>query len=135
MAWALFEIQVHRNPNVDPDRLWSDITSEYLGIVPHPEWSWWAMRGQLINGPGYLVNYALGAFLTAHLRARAAERAHSFSAGGPGLYPWLGAELYRFGLERPSRRVLEQFLGGPVRPDPLLADLRRMAGGRTGAHR
>lgn len=135
MAWALFEIRVHRRPEVDPDRLWGDITREYLGIVPHPEWSWWAMRGQLVDAPGYLVNYALGAFLTADLRARAARRGHSFRTGGPALYPWLGRELYHFGQERSSREVLEQFLGGPVRPDPLLADLGRMAGGRTGAHR
>jgi hypothetical protein len=126
MAWALFEIQVHRNPGRDPNRLWSDITSEYLGIVPHPEWSWWAMRGQLIDGPGYLVNYALGAFLTADMRARATARGHSVAEGGPALYPWLAGSLYRFGRERPSREVLERFLGGPVRPDPLLADLKRM---------
>lgn len=135
MAWALFEIQVHRKPDVDPNRLWSDITSEYLGIVPHPELSWWAMRGQLINGPGYLVNYALGAFITADLRASAARRGHAFSVGGVTLYPWLSTELYRFGQERTSREVLEQFIGGPVKPDPLLADLRRMAGGRKGTHR
>jgi hypothetical protein len=135
MTWALFEIQVHRRPGIDPDRLWSELTSEYLGIVPHPEWSWWAIRGQLIDGPGYLVNYALGAFITAHLRARAAARGHSFGGGGATLYPWLAGELYRFGQERSSRDVLERFLGGPVRPDPLLADLRRMVGGRPGVHR
>ena len=128
MAWALFEIQVHRKPAADPNALWSGITSEYLGIVPHPEWSWWAVRGQLIDGPGYLVNYALGAFLTADMRARAGVRRHSFADAEPALYPWLSAELYHFGRERPSREVLERFLGGPVRPDPLLTDLRRMTG-------
>ncbi len=135
MAWALFEIQVHRKPEVDPNRLWSDITSEYLGIVPHPELSWWAMRGQLIDAPGYLVNYALGAFITADLRASAARKGHSFALGGVTQYPWLVSQLYRFGQERTSREVLERFVGGPVRPDPLLADLRRMASGRKGAHR
>jgi hypothetical protein len=34
--------------------------------------------------------------------------------------------LYRFGLERPTREVLEEFLGGPVTPAALLRDLRRM---------
>jgi hypothetical protein len=130
MAWALFEIQVHRAPR-DPNRLWSSITAEYLGIAPHPEWSWWAMRGQLIDGPGYLVNYALGAFLTADLRARAASRGHPFSPGAPDLYPWLSRTLYRFGREQPSRTVLARFLGRAVRPEPLLADLRRMTGGEA----
>jgi len=126
LAWALFEIQVHRNPRADPNALWSDITSQYLGIVPHPEWSWWAIRGQLIDGPGYLVNYALGAFLTADMRARASLRRHALADADTTMYAWLSGELYRFGLERPSREVLEQFLGGPARPDPLLLDLRRM---------
>jgi len=130
MAWALFEIQLHRKPGVDPNALWSDITTEYLGIVPHPEWSWWAMRGQLIDGPGYLVNYALGAFLTADMRARASFRQHSFTEADTTTYGWLSAELYHFGRERSSREVLERFLGGPVRQDPLLADLKRMTGGR-----
>jgi hypothetical protein len=88
------------------------------------------MRGQLINGPGYLVNYALGAFITADLRARAASRGHGFGTAGPTLYPWLSAGLFRFGQERPSREVLERFLGRPLKPDALLADLRRMAGRR-----
>ena len=34
--------------------------STYLGIAPHPEWSWWAMRGQLVQEPGYMANYAVG---------------------------------------------------------------------------
>ena len=34
-----------------------------LGIEPHPEWSWWAIRGQLIDLPGYLANYALSAIV------------------------------------------------------------------------
>lgn len=126
MAWALFEIRVHRAPGSDPNRLWSDITSEYLGIAPHPEWSWWAMRGQLIDAPGYLINYAFGAFLTADLRARAAARGHPIAADHPDLYPWLSASLYRFGRERGAREVLERFLGRPVGPEALLTDLRRL---------
>lgn len=126
MVWALFEIRVHRVPGADPNRLWSELTREYLGIVPHPEWSWWAMRGQLIDSPGYLVNYAFGAFLTADLRARAAALDHPVAADHAYLYPWLANTLYRWGRERTSRRVLEEFLGRPVRPDALLADLARM---------
>lgn len=126
MTWALFEIRVHREPGVDPNRLWADLTSRYLGIVPHPEWSWWAMRGQLIGSPGYLINYAFGAFLTADLRARAARRGHPVTGGDRTLYRWLSRELYRYGRELSARAVLERFLGGPVRPDALLTDLARL---------
>jgi hypothetical protein len=131
MAWALFEIQVHRTPDADPNRIWSDLTRDYLGMVPHPEISWWAMRGQLINAPGYLVNYAFGAFITADIRARAASLHHPVAANHPDLYPWLQRTLYRWGRERASRTVLEEFLGRPVRPEALLADLTRMQGPST----
>ena len=126
-AWALFEIRVHRTPDADPNRIWADITSRYLHIRPHPEWSWWAMRGQLIDGPGYLVNYALGAFLVADMRARVAERWGPFAQADEQMYPHLAETIYRFGLERHSRRVLEEFLGRSARPDALLADLARMS--------
>jgi hypothetical protein len=33
--------------------------------------------------------------------------------------------LYRFGLERPSQRVVEDFLGRPISPRALLDDLAR----------
>ncbi|HEU5217622.1 MAG TPA: hypothetical protein VFU23_03135, partial [Gemmatimonadales bacterium] len=70
VAWSLFEVRAHRSPGTSPNRIWTDITSRYLGIRPHPEWSWWAMRGQLVNGPGYMLNYAFGAILIADIRAR-----------------------------------------------------------------
>ena len=49
-----------------------------------------------------------------------------FITGDTTLYGWLAPRLYRFGLERPARAVVADFLGGPVTPDALLADLRRM---------
>ena len=125
VAWGLFEIRVHRDPSLDPNQVWTDITSRYLGIRPHPEWSWWAMRGQLIDGPGYLVNYAIGALITADLRARTLAVRGPLSGADTGWYPWASVQLYRYGLERPSLRVLEDFLGRPLRPDALLADMKR----------
>ncbi|MEQ1690035.1 MAG: hypothetical protein ABMA00_02025 [Gemmatimonas sp.] len=127
MAWALLEIRVHRTPGADPNQLWTDITSQYLRIRPHPEWSWWAMRGQLIEEPGYLINYALGAFLVADMRARMTEQWGSFSTPSDSRYEQLTEHLYRFGRERSSRRVLEDFLGRAPRPDALFRDLRRMS--------
>jgi hypothetical protein len=34
--------------------------------------------------------------------------------------------LFRYGLERPTRDVVEEFLGGPVTPGALLKDMGRM---------
>jgi hypothetical protein len=130
-AWGLFEIRIHRSPTRDPNRVWTDLTARYLHIRPHPEWSWWALRGQLVDGPGYLINYALGAFLTADLRARLNARCAGCIAGDRRYYETASASLYRFGLERPSRTVLEEFLGRPVRPQALWDDMSRMAGPGT----
>ena len=123
VAWALFEVRLERNPEADPNQVWTEITRDYLRIEPHPEWSWWAMRGQLVDGPGYMLNYALGAFLTAQLRARIRELRGSWTEGDEGWYAWVREALFRWGQERPTSELVEEFLGGPVRPEALLADL------------
>jgi hypothetical protein len=126
VAWALFETQMLRDPTQDPNDVWTRLTSAYLHIRPHPELSWWAMRGQLIDAPGYMMNYAVGAILIAAIRARTAEQHGSFVAGNTTWYGWVAPRLFRFGLERPSREVIEAYLGGPVTPAPILQDMRRM---------
>jgi hypothetical protein len=125
MAWALFEIRMFRAPAGNPNQVWADITGRYLQIRPHPEWSWWAMRGQLIDGPGYMLNYALGAILTAQLRTRIAEDRGAWLGGDPGWYAAVRGRLFRFGNGRPSAEVVREFLGEPVAPDALRADLAR----------
>jgi hypothetical protein len=124
-AWALFEIRVHRAPERSPNAVWSEIARDYLRIRPHPEWSWWALRGQLVNHPGYLLNYAFGAVLIADVRARLIARHGRFTTGDPSWYGWVAPRLYRFGRERSAREVLEGFLGRPVSPEALLQDLAR----------
>ncbi len=121
VAWALLEIRAHRDAGADPSALWAELTSQYLGIAAHPELPWWAMRGQLIDSPGYMSNYALGAVVGEALRARVREvrGADAFEAPAPSLYAWLSERLYRFGLERPSRVVVLDFLGRPLTPEPL----------------
>jgi hypothetical protein len=126
MTWSLFELRAYRNPEVDPNQLWCDLAERFLGIRRHPEWSWWAMRGQLIDAPGYLLNYALGAFIAADIRARLAAAGDGFSRDDPGLYDRLSAALYRPGRSEAARHVLERFLGRPISPDALLADLARI---------
>jgi hypothetical protein len=126
VAWALFEVQVQRDPAADPNQVWTAITRDYLRIRPHPELSWWAMRGQLVDAPGYMMNYAAGAILIAAIRARTREVHGPFVTGDSTWYGWVAPRLYRFGLERPSRVVIADFLGGPISPAAILADMRRM---------
>ncbi len=126
VAWALLEIRLERDPTDDPNQAWTAITRDYLKIRPHPELSWWAMRGQLVDEPGYMLNYAAGAILIAAIRARTRELHGAFAAGDSTWYDWIAPRLYRFGLERPSREVIETFLNGPLSPAAILADLRRM---------
>ncbi len=123
-TWALFEIRMLRDPALDPDTVWTDLTRNYLHIRPHPEWSWWAMRGQLVHQPGYMLNYALGAILIADLRARTRELFGDQPWGDTTWYGRVAERLFRFGLERPSRQVIEDYLGRTISPDALLRDLR-----------
>ncbi|MFN8583501.1 MAG: hypothetical protein U0163_21305 [Gemmatimonadaceae bacterium] len=129
VAWALFELRMHADASRDPNAVWTEITSTYLHIAPHPEWSWWAMRGQLVDLPGYMMNYALGAVITADLRARVAQQHGPFWRKDPSTYRWLSNRLYRWGLERPTREVIEEFLGRPVSAEALLRDMGRLAPG------
>ena len=124
-CWALFEDRLQRDPGLDPNVVWAELTNRYLNVVPHPELSWWAMRGQLIDAPSYLLNYAIGAFVTADLRDRIRTVHGDFTLGDSTWYGFVTDRIYRFGLERSSRRVMEDFLGRPLSPEPLLRDLRR----------
>jgi hypothetical protein len=126
VAWAVFELRMMRNPEADPNAVWSELTHDYLRLRPHPELSWWAMRGQLIDAPGYMMNYAVGAMLSAAIRSRTREIHGPTSAGDSTWYGWIAPRLFRYGLERPTREVIEEFLGGPVLPEALLQDMRRM---------
>ena len=128
VAWALFEVQMLRDPAADPNQVWTALTRDYLHIRPHPELSWWAMRGQLVDAPGYMMNYAAGAILIAAIRERIRALHGPFATGDPAWYGWVAPRLYRFGLERTTGEVIEGFLGGPVSSAALLRDMGRMRG-------
>ena len=125
VAWSLFELRLLRDPSLDPNALWTDITREYLRIKPHPELSWWAVRVQL-SGPGYMVNYGLGSVLTAEMRRATAAAIGPFDAGNPRWHEWTSAQLLRYGSEKSSRQLMDQLLGRPLSPDALLAEIRRI---------
>jgi len=128
IAWALFEVRMHRDPNADPNQVWAELTSRYLHIVPHPELSWWAMRGQLVDAPGYMANYAIGSIIIADLRARVRELHGDFTTGDPTWYAFMTGRIYKYGLSRSSADVITDFLGRPISPGAILADMRRMKG-------
>ena len=127
-AWARLELQLLADPDRRPNDVWSEITSTWLGVVPHPEWSWWAVRGQLVAEPGYMANYALGAVLSTSLRAAIRDARGPWHAGDPGWYPWVRDRIYRFGLERPCGEVVRSVLGRAPTVEPLLAEIARAAG-------
>lgn len=132
VAWSLFELRVYADPAADPNAVWTDITGRYLHVKPHPELAWWARRGQLLESPGYMLNYGLGAILAADMRARALELRGAATGDDPGYYAWLSERLFRFGREKSSGDVLLAFLGRAPDPRALLADMRR-AGSEAGA--
>ena len=131
MAWALFETRLLRNPTLEPNIVWTDITSRYLNIRPHPELAWWAQRVQLVEEPGYMLNYGLGAVLTAEIRAAVRAQVGAFDTANPQWYPWLEQRLLRFGTERDTKTLLQSLLGRPIGPEALLAQIARCSGATT----
>jgi hypothetical protein len=127
VAWALFDLRMLQSPQADPNVLWTGITQRYLHIRPHPELAWWAVRVQLVDTPGYMVNYGLGAVITADIRRRIAEQLGPFAAGDSRWYDWISAHLLVSGEEHETRELLRAFLGRPVSPEPLLAEIGRLA--------
>jgi hypothetical protein len=131
VAWSLFELRMLREPATDPNLLWTDITHRYLGIVPHPELSWWAMRSQLVTDPGYMINYGLGALITAEVRAKTTAAIGSIDAGNARWYPWISANLLRFGGDPDTPKLLRRFLGHAVTPAALTADIASIGAAPT----
>ena len=126
VAWSIFEMRMLRAPTRDPNAVWTEITSRYLHIVPHPEFAWWAVRVQLVDLPGYMVNYGLGAILTAEMRDQISAGLGTFDTGNPRWYRWLSEKLLRYGSERETRTLMQDFLRRPVSPQTLLKQIRRL---------
>ena len=105
VAWALFEVRMLSAPATDPNALWTEITSHYLHIVPHPELSWWAVRVQLGDSPGYMVNYGFGAVLTADMRQHIREALGQFDSD-PALSR-VSEHLLRYGSSGPRTLLLD----------------------------
>jgi Zn-dependent M32 family carboxypeptidase len=75
-----------------------------------------------------MVNYGLGAVLTADLRERVRTQIGGFDTGNGRWYPWLSGQLLQYGSERDTPALLEKFFGRAVSPDALIAQLKRVRG-------
>ena len=128
VAWGLFELRMLREPTQDPNVAWTEITSRYLNVIPHPELSWWLVRVQLVDSPGYMVNYGLGSVVTADIRQRTASQLGRFDTGDERWFPWLSQHLLSSGQTQETAELLRGFLGRPVSPQALLAEIARMHG-------
>jgi hypothetical protein len=126
LAWALFDCRMLRQSDPDPNRIWTEITARYLRIKPHPKLAWWAMRVQLVDAPGYMVNYGVGAIITADIRQRIVHEIGPFDAGNPRWFGWLQQRLLGSGERYPTADLLRTFLGRAVSPQPLLDQLERL---------
>ena len=126
VAWGLFEARLLRDPTLEPNATWTDITSRYLNVRPHPELPWWMLRTQLVESPGYLIYYGAGAILTADLRRRIRERIGDFDAGNPRWYRLVSEQLLRYGGSVERSEQLRKFLGRPVSPQALLEALDQL---------
>ena len=123
VAWGLFELRMLRAPAADPNVLWTVITNRYLGVAPHPELSWWAVRAQLASNPGYMINYAVGAIITAEIRKRTRESIGAFDAGNPRWYAWTSEHLLKFGAELDTWQLVERLLGRPLSATSLVEEI------------
>ena len=126
VAWALFELRMLRAPTQDPNAVWTEITSKYLHVKPHPELSWWLVRVQLVHEPGYMVNYGLGSAVTADLRQRIATELGPFATGDQRWFEWLSQHLLSSGQTDETATLLRDFLGRPVAPQALLNEIGRI---------
>ena len=84
------------------------------------------MRVQLADLPGYMVNYGFGAILTAEMRQQISRVLGPFDTGDRRWYGWLSDHLLRYGSERDTRTLLQDFLGHPVSPQALLEQMHRL---------
>ena len=75
-----------------------------------------------------MINYGLGAVLTADLRRRFREEAGDFDAGDPRWYRYASDHLLRFGGSVETPELLRRFLGRPVSDEALLAEIARIGG-------
>ncbi len=86
---------------------------------------------------GYFPTYAIGNMLAAQLwdvaRTDVPSLDDDIAAGDYGrLREWLGAKIHRHGRRLPPPELVQQAVGGPLDPEPLLRQLRAKYGALYG---
>ena len=106
---------MQRDPARLPERrLDRDHRRTWLGIAPHPEWSWWAIARPAGAGPWRACPTTRSGRSSRRRSATPSTRHGAMGrSGDPGWYPWIREHLLRFGASIPSR---EQLAGAPRRP-------------------
>jgi hypothetical protein len=73
-----------------------------------------------------MVNYGLGAVVTADVRQRIAEQIGPFTTGNERWFPWLSQHLLGSGQTQETAVLLRDFLGRPVSSQALLTQIARI---------
>src|SRR5580765_2227701 len=60
------------------------------------------------------------------MRQHISEALGAFDPGNPRWYGWVSEHLLRFGSERDTRTLMQDFLGRPVSPQALLEHIHRL---------
>jgi Zn-dependent M32 family carboxypeptidase len=70
-----------------------------------------------------MINYAVGAVITAEIRKRTRESIGTINAGNHEWYPWTSDQLLKFGAEFDTAPLLERFLGRPLSAAALVEEV------------
>ena len=79
-----------------------------------------------------MINYGVGAMLTAEMRKRTRDAIGEFDAGNPEWYPWTSEHLLEFGAEFDTAQLLERFLGRPLSASALVEEIASIGRDRKG---
>ena len=84
------------------------------------------VRVQLVDSPGYMINYGLGSVITADIRKHTMQNIGPVDAGNARWYAWLAEKLLSGGQAQETSQLLRDFLGRPVSPQALLEQIERL---------
>jgi Zn-dependent M32 family carboxypeptidase len=70
-----------------------------------------------------MINYAIGAIITAEVRKRTRDAIGPFDAGNADWYAWTSEHLLKFGAELDTAELLERFLGRPLTAAALIEEV------------